>query len=78
MSGTNDFPSRPPHQLFFTNIFNMTIYIYKYIYIYIYSHIDKIFIERERGGMGREKSLYQTELTKISAGTKPQRFRYWY
>jgi hypothetical protein len=69
----------PPLQLFFTNIFNMTIYIYKYIYIYIYIVISiKIFIERERGGIGREKRLYQIKLTKISAGTKPQRFRYWY
>jgi hypothetical protein len=56
----------------------MTTHI-QYIYIYIYIVIlKKIFIERERGGIRGENHLYQTELTKIPAGTKPQRFRFWY
>jgi hypothetical protein len=47
----------------------MTIYIYIYIYIYIVI-LKKIFIERERGGIRGENHLYQTELTKLLAGTK--------
>lgn len=41
-------------------------------------HTKNIYEKKSCRGSWREIHLYQTELTKISAGTKPQRFRYWY
>jgi len=67
------FSPTPPSNFSASTFLRMTFHIYIYIVILI-----KFYKKKRERDIGREKLKYQAELTKISAGTKPQRFRLWY